>query len=355
MSKARKSARVRTISVGYPPRFTIFDLPRSDFLFKISPNARHPAFLAKSTVGIYDNSSLEASSRSAIMFAMIDFVMDLCALCAVQLGFGTLRARRLLAAQALLALCTLLSTAFGPPGPVVQIAVFLFIGWILTGARTPRQAVEAALCLLCAFTAAAGLATLFGGRLVILAPLGAAMLLALVRRRRNIKFRWNVELFVELNGAGDRFEALIDTGNRLRDRRSGLPVLIVEAAAVPNFAAAADRLDPSEGRTLPFGVLGSSGELRCYRPDRVELRTSDTTYTFAPACLVAPFPGRIPGPTRALAPPEFADATSPVHILPAGFKFRSRRFRHGVFQHPSIHLRPGGPISEGIGLLHRRK
>ena len=289
------------------------------------------------------------------MFAMIDFVMDLCALCAVQLGFGALRARRLLIAEAILALCTLLSAALGPPGPIIQIAVYLLSGWVLTDARTPRQAAEAALCLLCAFAAAAGLATLFGKRLVVVAPLGAVMLLTLVRRRRNIKFRWNVQLYVELNGAGDCFEALIDTGNRLRDRRSGLPVLIVEASAVPRFAAAADRLDPSESRTLPFGVLGSSGELRCFRPDRVELRTSGFTTVPAPACLVAPFPGRIPGPTRALAPPEFADASPPAHILPAGFKFRSRRFRHGVFKRPAIHLRPGGPISEGIGLLHRRK
>ena len=287
---------------------------------------------------------------------MIDLVMDLCALCAVQLGFGSLRLGRLLLAEAVLAACTLLAAVLGPPGAIAQIAVCLLCASVLTDARRPLQAAEAAVCLLCAFSAAAGLAALNGGkRSALLAPLGALAFLLLVRRRRNIRFRWNVELYVELDGAGDVFPALIDTGNRLRDRRSGLPVLIVEASAVPNFAAAADRLDPSQSRVLPFGVLGSFGELRCFRPDRVEILMDRFSPVSAPACLVAPFPGRIPGPTRALAPPEFADAVSPAHILPDGINFRSRRFRHGVFKRPAIHLRSGRSISEGIGLLHRGK
>ena len=286
---------------------------------------------------------------------MIDLAMDLCALCAVQLGFGALCLKRLLLAEAVLAVCSALSFALGPPGPIAQIAVYLLCAAVLTDARRPVRAAEAAICLLCAFAAGAGLATLFGKKLILLAPLGTLALLLLVRKRRNIRFRWNVELYVELGGAGDSFEALIDTGNRLRDHRSGLPVLIVEAAAVPNFAAASDRLDPALARTLPFGVLGSAGELRCFRPDRVEIRVDGLPPRPAPACLVAPFPGRIPGPIRALAPPEFADAAAVAHILPDGFKFRLRRFRHGVFKRPAIHLRSGRSVSEGIGLLHRWK
>ena len=286
---------------------------------------------------------------------MIDLAMDLCALCAVQLIFGTLRLRRLLLAETVLAASTLLSAVWGPPGIAMQVAVCLLSAAVLVGARRPLQAAEAGIGLLCAFAAAAGAATLCGGQLPILAPAGTLALLLLMRRRRNIKFRWDVELYVELGGAGDRFPALIDTGNRLRDHRSDLPVLIVEASAIPNFTRSADRLDPAEVRTLPFGVLGSCGELRCYRPDRVELRAPGLSPRPAPACLVAPFPGRIPGRTRALAPPEFADAASRASIPTNVFKFRSRGFRHGVFKRPAIHLRNGSSISEGIGLLHRRK
>ena len=311
--------------------------------------------MAAAAAIVNDNSFLEGSSSYAIMEPMIDFAMDLCALCAVQLGFGSLHVRRLLLAEAILAACTLLSAVLGAPGLGLRLAVCLLSASVLVGARRPLQAAEAGIGLLCAFAAAAGAATLCGGQLPVLAPAGMLTLMLLVRRRRNIKFRWDVELYVELGGAGDRFPALIDTGNRLRDRISGLPVLIVESAAVPNFAAAADRLDPSEARTLPFGVLGSYGELRCYRPDKVELRAPGLSPRSAPACLVAPFPGRIPGKTRALAPPEFADAASPARALPDAFKFRSRRFRHGVFKRPAVHLRSGSSISEGIGLLHRRK
>ena len=119
------------------------------------------------------------------MEPMIDLVMDLCALCAVQLGFGALRIRRLLCAEAVLALCTLLSAVLGTPGAILQFAVCLVSASVLTGARRPVQIVEAAICLVCAFAAAAGLATLCGGKLIILAPLGTLALLLLVRRRRS--------------------------------------------------------------------------------------------------------------------------------------------------------------------------
>ena len=325
---------------------------RASNTFRHPQTRRHLAFLTKVSPGIYDNSCLEDSSTAAIMEPMIDLAMDLCALCAVQLGFGSFVPRRLLAAEAILAACSLLTAKLGPPGIAVRLAIPLLSASVLVGARRPTQAAEAGICLLCAYAASAGLAALGG---TVLAPLGALALLALVRRRRNARCRWNVELYVELGGAGDRFPALIDTGNRLRDHRSGLPVLIVEAAAVPRFAAMADRLGPSAGRSLPFGVLGSAGELRGFRPDRVEIWVDNQPPRIAPACLVAPFPGRIPGPTRALAPPEFIDAASPAHILPDGFKFSSRRFRHGVIKRPAIHLRSGRTVSEGIGLLHRGK
>ena len=265
------------------------------------------------------------------MFAMIDIAMDLCALLAVQLGYGALRPGRLLLAEAVLAASTRLCARFGQPNALLQAAVYLLSASALVDARRPRQAAEAALCLMCAFAAGAGFAQLGGGRALSLAPLGILALLWVVRRRRNARCRWNVELYVEMDGACDRFPALIDTGNRLRDRRSGLPVLIVEAAAAPNFAAAAERLDPSEARVLPFGVLGSAGELRCFRPDRVELRAPGQAPRVAPACLVGAYPGRIPGPTRAIAPPEFADIAAPVHGLRRPVKIKTGRYRNGVF------------------------
>ena len=266
-----------------------------------------------------------------MLLPMIDLVMDLCALCAVQLSWGAFCLRKLLLAEAVLLISTLLCARGGPPHPAVQLGVYLLSAAVLTGSRRPIRIIEAALCLFCAFLAAGGIASLGGGQLLPIAPLGALVFLLAVRKRRNTKYRWNVDLYVELDGAGDWFPALIDSGNRLRDHRSGYPVLIVEASAVPRFAAAADRLDPSRARTLPFGVLGSAGELRCFLPDRLELQPPGLPPVPAPPCLVALFPGRIPGSTRALAPPEFIDAAPNISPLANSVKFRSRRFRHGIF------------------------
>ena len=260
---------------------------------------------------------------------MIDLAMDLCILCAVQLGFGALRPGRLLFAEAMLAACSRLCA--GAPGPLPQAAAYLLCAAALTGSCRPLAVAETAACLMCAFSACAGLASLGGGRALAAAPLGAFALAWIVRRRRNGRTRWNVELYVELNGASDRFPALIDTGNRLRDRKSGLPVLIVEAAAAPRISAEARRLDPAELRALPFGVLGGAGELKCFRPDRVELCSPGAPPRPAPLCLVGAYPGRIPGPTRALAPPEFADAAPAAHRLRASIQFtKTRGYRHGI-------------------------
>lgn len=262
---------------------------------------------------------MEGISFRAIIWGMIDFAMDMCALCAVQICLGALCLRRLLLAEAVLFAATLLNKLSGASGAPFQLAVFLGCAAALTDAPKPRRVIETALCLLCAFATGAGLAGLGGGSLP-LAPLGVLGLAWLLRARKNLRCRWNVELCVELGGERDHFSALIDTGNRLRDPRSGLPVLIVEAAAAPHIAAAVERRGCEDARTLPFGVLGGAGELRCYRPDRVELRAAGQPPRGAPPCLIATFPGRIPGSTRALAPPEFAFADG-VHRLRKSTKF----------------------------------
>lgn len=261
------------------------------------------------------------------MLGMIDLAMDLCALCAVQLGFGALRWKRLLLAELVLMAGTLMCALLGPPGMAMRAAVIVLTAAALVDARRIRHVFEAAVCLTCTFAAGAGLAELAGNR-AALAPAGMLMLMWLTRRRRNGRWRWNVDLYVELDGQGDWVRALIDTGNRLRDGRSGLGVLIVEAAAAPNFTAAALRREAGgeAARVLSFGVLGSGGKLRCYRPDRVELRLPGRAPQSAPPCLVGTFPGRIPGFTRALAPPEFADAANGAHGLRGPGKSILRRY-----------------------------
>lgn len=290
----------------------------------------------------------------AMTFFPMDLLMDLCVLTVVQMTFGRLRLRRLLAAQALLSACTLLTLALGRPAIAAKAALPLLCAALLTGERRPLRILEAAACIFCAFAASAGFAALGGGR-AFLAPLGAVLIFLLARKRRNFRFQWDVELYVERDGVADRFSALIDTGNRLREHRSGLPVLIVEAAAIPRLAAHMRTLNPDQLRTLPFGVLGGSGELECFRPDLIRLRTPGAAPRRAPDCWIAAFPGRIPGPTQALAPPEFAEVTQLDSTTLEAIHDTARRFRYGVFKRKAIHLRLGGSNSKGFGVLHRRQ
>ena len=86
------------------------------------------------------------------------------------------------------------------------------------------------------------------------------------RWRRSASVHWQIDVCVEKRGLIQRFPALIDTGNRLREHQSGMPVLIVESRAIPALARLARQLPESETRRLPFGVLGGGGQMRCFYP-----------------------------------------------------------------------------------------
>ena len=197
----------------------------------------------------------------------IDLLMDACILTAVQLALGRLHARRLLRALVALCLYSILSALLGNrfrwlrswPG---LIAACLIAAVLLTGSLRPRRVLEAAACMGVAALVCGGCAIASGGgpgRFLPVAALGLIVLLAVLRRRRHIRFRWDIELTLERDGLRADFPALIDTGNRLREHRTGLPVLIVEAAAMPRLAQHVQALDADELRFLPYGALGGAG------------------------------------------------------------------------------------------------
>lgn len=104
-------------------------------------------------------------------------------------------------------------------------------------------------------------------------------------------------------------EALVDTGNRLREPLSGLPVLIVEDRLLQGIIDVSC-LKP-QGRRLPpgfrlvsYGVLGGEGEMRCFRPESVCIELAEE-WTEAPDVWIGIYPGRMPNNMEALAPPSF--------------------------------------------------
>lgn len=127
-------------------------------------------------------------------------------------------------------------------------------------------------------------------------------------RARGRRLRtWDVQLFLRTDSGCARFRALVDTGNRLHEPISGLPVMIVEERALRRClpegfdAREAAKRAPQGWRLVAYGVLGGAGRMACFRPER--LLVCDTgRWLLAPDIWVAVYPGRIPGQVAALAP-----------------------------------------------------
>lgn len=267
-------------------------------------------------------------------FFPMDPAMDLCILTALQLAFGRLHIPRLLAAYLLLGASTAIYLTMDVKGALAWLPIaFLFpSAAIACGARGFKRSIEAGVCMFCISICAAGFSLLCVSPPLPGALVGMVLLILIFRQRRNVLNRWSIELCVERDGLFARFEALIDTGNRLREHGSGLPVLIVEAAAAGGLYEYVSSLPESEKRTLPYGVLGGSGEISCFKADRILLYPRNKKPADAPDCWIAVYPGRIPGAMRALAPPEFADALQEDRFIPEYIQNGARRFYYGVFK-----------------------
>lgn len=100
--------------------------------------------------------------------------------------------------------------------------------------------------------------------------------------------------------------AMLDTGNRLREPFSDLPVLIVSRRCLTRVI---DSVCMDEGavlapgfRVVRYRVLGGGGCMRCFRPENLSMLRGGR-WADAPDMWVAIYPGSIPGGVDALAPP----------------------------------------------------
>ena len=260
-----------------------------------------------------------------VLFA--DLVMDAGILAVAQLSLGRLKLKRLLAAICVLQLASCIYFLFGSSArhPLVVIPPAIAAAYIISPTKRILSVLSAAGCILVASGASAGFINAFGNaRLIIAAVPALAIILLLLRRRMNIKYRWNIEVAVENDGKTVYFEALIDTGNRLHEPLSGLPVMIVSERFLPP-----DLFKNAQMRRLAFGVLGSSGEVQAFRADSVIIRQNGGRWLAAPECYIAVFCGRFPGSSLALAPPEFTEVMEPLYPTKQNVLFR--RNDHAVF------------------------
>lgn len=236
-------------------------------------------------------------------FLAINLTADFALLASVSRALGLFSWQRVLAADGLCGALAILAARHPSLGLPVAVASPSVAAWIITRRAAPRLWGLFALALLGQALLCGGVACLLPLPRALAAPLclgaGALLTMLLSAGRPPGSRDWQVELCLCTNGRCARFPALVDTGNRLREPRSGLPVLIAEAPLVRGI------LPESGYRTLDFGVLGGEGRMACFRPDALWVGRGRRRRR-GPDVWVAVSPTPLPGLCQALAPPVFA-------------------------------------------------
>ena len=257
---------------------------------------------------------------------LVNFAMDLLATAIIARSLGRVRWKRVALAAAVgaswaalaqlgalrflsslpaLAALSLLMAAIAIPPDSLRTA--LVSGAALLGGGVFLGGVQLAALRL---FRGAGTAAFFAGAL-----LGAGALLAATALRKKRLVTWEVQVFLSAGGGEARFRALVDTGNRLREPFSGLPVLICERGVLADVLPAGyDALPPGGAppgfRQVGYGALGGGGRMNCFRPELC-LVDYGNGYLKSPDLWVAVYPGKMPGGVRALAPPVVGAAQPP--------------------------------------------
>ena len=239
------------------------------------------------------------------LFLLVNLFADTALICAVTRTLGCFAWRRTLTAGGLCAAYAALAAARPVWGsPVVQLALLAAISALLAG-RFCLRAARIALLLPGAALVSGGLWLLnvsFPSGPAIALPCagsGALLIWAMLSAQHPLRDGWQVRVALRVGVRTVRFEALIDTGNRLREPISGLPVLIAEAPLLEGV------LPESGWRALRFGALGSDGRLACFKPSAFWIERGRRRQR-APDVWIAVAQSPLPGLARALAPGEFA-------------------------------------------------
>lgn len=260
-------------------------------------------------------------------YVLTNFLMNALALVIVARSLGHFSMRRVLAAAgvgaayAVAAQLTPLHFLKGlPAGPLVAV----LLAAIAFPAASLRSLSGRSAQLLGAVIFLGGAQFLFrqaGLRPVVATAVGGALggcaLASFLTARQKRLVSWEVSVYLCFGGGEARFRALVDTGNRLREPLSSLPVLIVQKSFLLDVLpegydeTGGDASPPPGFRQVAFGALGGAGKLNCFRPDLTLISYGDG-YLKAPDLWVAVYPGHMPGCFGALAPPIVGCIEKPV-------------------------------------------
>lgn len=196
------------------------------------------------------------------------------------------------------------STAFSA---VCALAFSPIIVLIASGPSSICALAGASASLVCVSSFMAAVVSLTPLKLIPAAAASSLLATLFLGRRRRWMETWEADVYITHADAHARFHAMIDTGNRLTEPLSGLPVLVVEEALVAAMlprdfdpANAADTL-PHGFRLAAFGALGGEGAMGCFMPEHMQAAAFGKRRRISNVW-VAVYPGQLPGRLRAIAP-----------------------------------------------------
>ena len=220
---------------------------------------------------------------------MIDYLLCLCSarVCGLILRRGRYWCAAFLGAlYAVLTLLPGLRFLGGGPGKLGAAVLMALIAY--GGEENALRCGAVFLCVSAAFggglwaLSSAGRYPIFDARVLLLSfALCYGALSLLFRAAGRLPELPRAEVRIRLHGRESRFQALIDTGNRLCDPMSGAEVLLAcPHALAPLFPGLDLTADPvaltacgetARFRLIPFRAVGGSGLLPVFRPERVEV------------------------------------------------------------------------------------
>lgn len=236
-----------------------------------------------------------------------EFLVDLAAIWAALYPKNRVRISRLMFAALVGASASAMAALLSPTcavSAIIGIAIMPLLIYICIGQRSCTEtagsiaSMLAVSALISACSHSAGACT-FYARIcsAFAASAAAAALLSLQRRWLD---SWETTIRISDGDSVVSFPALIDTGNRLTEPISALPVIIVESSLIKNLIPCNINTStslPRGFRLIAYGGVGGNGMLPCFMPRSITSNGKKIRDIW-----VAIYPGRLPGKYRALAP-----------------------------------------------------
>ena len=254
--------------------------------------------------------------RSIESLMLAEFVTDLMALWAALRGRCLLPPGKLFMHSAFgAAICALFSISGVPP--IVSRSCGMLCCFLNTALLIGGTGIRKLMMAFCTVLAVSALMSVFIDfvpyRLRIPGAVIAASASALIAgTSHRWQECWDAYICAEASGNCVHMSGIIDTGNRLREPLSGLPVIVAAHSAILpllpyGFMPDAPETHLHRGfRMVSYGGLGGCGCLGCFIPDRLSLHFDNASADVS-GIWIAVYPGPLPGGHDVLIPAAAVD------------------------------------------------